>query len=239
MKPSYLDISDNFLESRNELLANHLRLPTPLAMGLVPPILCAKISDNNANFANLYYRWKLVIHGGIDGYSRRIVYLQCCTDNKASTVFQLFHEGVTRYGLPVRVRSDKGGENTDIAWFMLNHPQRGPENSSHITGRSVHNQRIERLWRDVYSGWTYLYYNLFYEMEEQGILDPDNELHILVLRTVFQSRINRDLTAFTQGFNNSPIRTAGNKSPNQLWYQGLLEGKGPSEHDAVCCSSCK
>ena len=32
-------------------------------------------------------RWRLVMHGGIDGYSRMIVYLQCTTNNKAESVF--------------------------------------------------------------------------------------------------------------------------------------------------------
>ena len=31
-------------------------------------------------------RWRLVIHGGVDGYSRMIVYLRC---NRAVTVLQL------------------------------------------------------------------------------------------------------------------------------------------------------
>ena len=31
-------------------------------------------------------RWRFVIHGGIDGFSRLIVYLSCATNNYASTV---------------------------------------------------------------------------------------------------------------------------------------------------------
>ena len=60
-------------------------------------------------------RWRFVIHGGIDGYSRMVVYLACSTNNKAKTVFQHFISAVQNFGLPSRVRSDKGGENTDMA----------------------------------------------------------------------------------------------------------------------------
>lgn len=62
-----------------------------------------------------------------------------------------FQRGVLDFGLPAKVRSDKGGENVQVCSFMMNHPLRGPDSNPFITGRSVHNQRIERLWRDVFT----------------------------------------------------------------------------------------
>ena len=67
----------------------------------------------------------MVIHGGIDGYSRSFVYLHCSDNNRASTVFSLFHSAILQYGLPSRVRSDSGGVNVHVADFMLTHPERG------------------------------------------------------------------------------------------------------------------
>ena len=94
-------------------------------------------------------RWRIVVHGGIDGYSRLPVFLKASTNNKAETVLGCFLEAVECHGLPSRVRCDKGGENVGIREFMLTHPNRGPGRRSCITGRSVHNQRIERFWRSL------------------------------------------------------------------------------------------
>ena len=98
----------------------------------------------------------MIIHGSIDGYSRLVIYLHCANNNMACTVLNVFREAVLVYG---RVRGDRGGENVDIADFMI--VQQGEGRGSFLCGRTVHNQRIERLWRDVFSGCTILYYQLF------------------------------------------------------------------------------
>ena len=59
-------------------------------------------------------RWRLVIHGGIDGFSRTIVYLHCANNNRAETVLTQFHKATSTYGIPCKVRSDLGGEN--VLW---------------------------------------------------------------------------------------------------------------------------
>ena len=48
-----------------------------------------------------------MVHGCIDGYSRRVMYLLISTNNRATTVAEAFQASVERYGLPSRVRSDK------------------------------------------------------------------------------------------------------------------------------------
>ena len=171
-------------------------------------------------------RWCVVLHGGIDGYSRLPVYLSASTNNTADTVLQCFLDGVQRYGLPSRVRCDCGGENVMVSQFMLAHPERGPGCRSCITGRSVHNQQIERCWRDLFMGCVSLFYALFCIMGDVGILDPANNTDLFALHYVFIPCINHSLNIFRELYSHHRLRTAGNRTPYQLWISGLAEGSG-------------
>ena len=121
--------------------------------------------------------YRFVIHGGIDGFSRLIVFLQASTNNRAGTVLQLFLEAVESYNLPSRVRSDRGLENIAVGRFMIG--ARGPNRGSIITGNSVHNQRIERLWREVNRVVVSRFLNIFLYLEQCGVLDPESESPLL------------------------------------------------------------
>lgn len=59
------------------------------------------------------------MHGGIDGYSRVVVYLKASTNNMASTVLDLFRASIQIYHYPRHIRTDYGTENVEVAQHML------------------------------------------------------------------------------------------------------------------------
>ncbi len=166
-------------------------------------------------------RWGFVTHGGIDGFSRLIVFLYCSTNNKSVTVLELFHRATQLFGIPSRVRSDRGGENFGVCEFMIR--SRGLDRGSHIAGSSTHNQRIERLWRDVFRCVCSTFYALFHYLEESHLLDPEDTCDRFVLQSIFGPRINRCLTEFASAWNHHPLRTERNWSPKKIWMNGVLD----------------
>lgn len=128
--------------------------------------------------------------------------------DRASTVYEEFRKATEEYGVPRRVRSDKGGENVDVCYYMV--AFRGPDRASHIAGSSVHNQRIERLWRDVYRCVCSTYHELFYEMEALEILDSSSDLDLFVLHCMYLPRIRSSLQEFSRAWNLHPLRTERN-----------------------------
>ena len=103
------------------------------------------------------------------------MFLECSTNNYSETVEQCFVNATEQYQWPSRIRTDHGGENVRI-WQLMKE-RRGANRGSYIAGTSVHNQRIERLWRDVFCYVCHIFYYTFQAMEEASIFQQGNQLY--------------------------------------------------------------
>ena len=80
-------------------------------------------------------------------YRQSMTYRLCLAD----TVYNLFEHALNDFGTPSRIQTNNSGENVRI-WERMT-KLRGQIRGSYVAGSSVHNERIERLWRD---GWSYV-----------------------------------------------------------------------------------
>ena len=160
-------------------------------------------------------RYRIVVHAAIDGFSRLVTFINCATNNTAETVLEHFIRATSEYGLPSRIRTDRGGENVGV-WRYMNY-MRGEGRGSYIAGSSVHNARIERLWRDVRTSVLSTYAIIFHTLEDEGVLDVDNEVDLFCLHHVYLPRIQESLQNFKQGWNHHALSTECGWSPMQLF----------------------
>ncbi len=152
------------------------------------------------------------------------MFLQASTNNRKETVLKSFLSATISYGIPSRIRVDHGGENNDICLLM--EVLRGLNRGSAIRGKSIHNQRIERAWVDVWKDVTNVFYDLFYYMEKCGYLDINDDTHLWALHFVFLPRLNRELNTFREQWNTHPLKTEHHQSPLQLFVQRGIELAG-------------
>ncbi|PPQ79843.1 hypothetical protein CVT24_003646 [Panaeolus cyanescens] len=166
-------------------------------------------------------QWGIVIHGVIDGYSRKITGLRASTNNRASTVLEMFVNAVTNHGPPSRVRGDQGGENRDVAVFMV--LLRGNNRGSFMWGSSIRNTPIERTWVELGRRFVRQWKAFFQRLQRLHLLDSNDKLHLWILHYLFLDAINNDCNSFVQDWNSHPMLKRGSRSPNELEMEGMIK----------------
>ncbi|KAK7030025.1 Integrase catalytic domain-containing protein [Favolaschia claudopus] len=177
--------------------------------------------------------WGIVIHGIIDGYDRLIVGLRGSTNNRASTVLQLFLRAVNKWGAPSRGRGDRGGENIEVAVWLVKY--RGPNRGSFLWGTSTRNTRIERLWVEVGSQFARSWRGFFLRLERLHKLDRENPHHLWLLHDLFLDEINKDCDDFVDYWNHHPISGRGHdQTPMDMRTIGeVTDGRYMDDFDEI------
>lgn len=77
-------------------------------------------------------------------------------------------------------------------------------------------------------GVTSVFYHTFHMMEEERLIDLSDTIHLFCLHYVFLPRLQSSLDVFRQGWDNHPLRTEQNMTPNQLWVAGQMHHSIPN-----------
>lgn len=139
------------------------------------------------------------VHGCVDGFSRRILWLEVGTSNKDSNVvLDFFLSTVDQLGgVPRLVRTDQGTENVWISvmqrLFRRNQADALAQNNSFIQGKSSANQRIEAYWSKLRHGGGGWWMNFFKDLRDSGTYQDHDPLQVECLRFCFMPVIRKEL----------------------------------------------
>ena len=156
------------------------------------------------------------IHGCIDGYSRRIMWLEVGTSNNDPTVVvRYFVDCISEVGGTARiVRADCGTENCHVAgiqrFLRSNSDDSFAAEKSFMYGRSVSNQRIEAWWSQLRRGCTNWWIEHFKELQESGCYCDSNVVHVECLRFCYMDAIRDELYRAARLWNNHRMRPSTN-----------------------------
>ena len=128
------------------------------------------------------------IHGCIDGYSRKVLWMRILYSNKDPRTV-IYHYLVTVKnvnGFPCRVRADRGVENSLIAGVQRFFSRR-EENAdgSFIFGKSTGNQRIEVWWSYLNKLFLGCWISYFKDFIDEGTFDTSDPIQSQCIRFYF------------------------------------------------------
>ena len=169
------------------------------------------------------------IHGAIDGYSRRILWLEVgITNNNPKVTAKYYLQTIMQLQtVPCIIRADHGTENVHIRDIQVHLRANGNDdfsgNNSFMQGRSCNNQRIEAWWGILRKQCVQFWMNLFKDMIAIGMHDTGDPIHVHALRFCFMDLIEKEITRTAMEWNQHLIETKKNAEsprgkPNIMFF---------------------
>ena len=132
------------------------------------------------------------IHGAIDGYSRRILWLEVASTNDPAVIAYYYMTYLRKYG----TATDCGTENMYVAgmqrFFHRNDDDSFASVKSFMYGKSTSNQRIESWWallRNSCTDWSIKYFS---DLRDEGLYNANDKIQVECLKFCFMDMIYRD-----------------------------------------------
>lgn len=146
------------------------------------------------------------IHGAIDGFSKRILWLEVASSNSDPAVIGFYFLNCVKqlHGCPVNAaRTDPGTENGILATIqsiLTNDP------NSYAFVTSVRNQRIEAWWSYFKRNRAQWWMDYFSDLYDSGVYDPDNRFQRTCFQFCFMDFIQLQLNETAVAWNCHRIR---------------------------------
>ena len=159
----------------------------------------------------------LRIHGCIDGYRRRILWLEVGkSHNDPAVVAKYFLDYIQKIsGVPHLVHADGGTENVHVAGIQRYFRRHGEDDfggdKSFLPGKSTTNQRIEAWWSILRKGCTGWWINHFKDLRDEGLYSDGNVLHRECLRYLYMPLLRDELYRVARLWNNHKLRPDRNR----------------------------
>ena len=180
------------------------------------------------------------IHGAIDGFSRRILWLEVGRSNNNPDIIALYYLDTVKQlgGSPLRCRCDVCTENSKLEelqtfFTVVNGPDAAAESSDNcfMYGKSTANQCIEAWWsilRRQASDW---WINFFKNLRFDGLIRDHDAICIECLRFCFMGVLQRELNQVAILWNQHTIQIKKNNpgprgKPDVMFFQ-------PQLHDTI------
>ena len=161
------------------------------------------------------------IHGAIDGYGRRILWLDVGPSNNDPRIIAQYFLNYVRqiHGAPRIVRADCGTENVHVAamqrFFRSSADDSFAGDNSFMYGKSTSNQRIEAWWsqlRKCNADWWIKY---FKDLRDSGIYCDADMIHEQCLKFCYMKIVQDELYEVVKHWNTHSIRPSLNmESPS-------------------------
>ena len=191
------------------------------------------------------------VHACIDGFSRRLLWLEVSTTNKhPNVVVDYFLSTVQQLGgVPRLVRTDKGTENIWISVMQkllrMDQDDNLAGHKSFIEGRSTANQRIEAYWSKLRLGGGGWWMNFFKDLRDSGVYADHDPLHQECLKFCFMNVLRKELNSIAEMWNVKDIQVKKNAQlyggkPDVMYFLPDVYGKKnylvpTNENDVQTC----
>ena len=146
------------------------------------------------------------IHGCIDGFSRKLLWLELVSSNNNPYIIaNLYLKAVRTSNLvPRKIRADHGTENTVVAsaqTFLSDF-----KDNAFMYESSHTNQRIESWWSFLRKNRTTFLINFFRELVDGGLYDPGDDIQKALVWFCFSDLIKEELNQCMEHWNSHYIR---------------------------------